>query len=148
MFIGSYQNQLDAKYRMIIPSKYRKELCPEDMAQKCIVTKGIDRCLYLYPISEWEKFAEKLAGLPKADSKARNFVRHFYGNAEECEMDKQGRITLPEALRAYARIDKELTTIGNGEKIEIWSHDVYENSDIVTDMDGDDIAQGMADYGI
>ncbi len=85
MFIGSYQNSIDAKYRMIVPSKYRDEL-----GLKCVITKGIDKCLYVYPVAEWESFAEKLKALPKADAKARNFVRHFYGNAEECEIDRQG----------------------------------------------------------
>ena len=143
MFIGSYEIQLDAKYRMIIPSKDREEL-----GMRCVITKGIDRCLYVYPIREWEAFAEKLAKLPKADSKARHFVRHFYGNAEECEVDKQGRVTVPQALRAYAGIDKELMTIGNGEKIEVWGRSVYKDSDIAQEMDGDDIALGMEAYGI
>ena len=143
MFIGSYENQLDAKYRMIIPSKYREEL-----GMRCVITKGIDRCLYVYPVREWEAFAEKLAKLPKSDKKARNFVRHFYGNAEECEVDKQGRVTVPQVLRSYAGIDKELVTIGNGEKIEVWGRSVYKDSDVVVEMDGDDIAEGMEAYGI
>ena len=143
MFIGSYENQLDAKYRMIIPSKYREEL-----GMRCVITKGIDRCLYVYPVREWEAFAEKLAKLPKSDKKARNFVRHFYGNAEECEVDKQGRVTVPQVLRGYAGIDKELVTIGNGEKIEVWGRSVYKDSDVVVEMDGDDIAEGMEAYGI
>jgi MraZ protein len=143
MFIGSYQNSIDAKYRMIVPSKYRDEL-----GLKCVITKGIDKCLYVYPVAEWESFAEKLKALPKADAKARNFVRHFYGNAEECEIDRQGRVTLPQALRAYGNIEKELMTIGNGEKIEVWSRDVYESSSEIAALDGTAIAEGMEDYGI
>lgn len=143
MFIGNYHNSIDAKCRMIIPSKYREEL-----GNRCVITQGIDRCLYVYPMSEWESFAEKLSRLPKADAKARNFVRHFYGNAEECEMDKQGRVTLPAALRRYGKIEKELMTIGNGEKIEVWSKEVWDQEMQTSQLDGDDIAEGMADYGI
>lgn len=143
MFIGSYNNSIDAKSRMIVPSKHRDEL-----GLKCVITKGIDKCLYIYPVSEWDAFSEKLAALPKADPKARNFVRHFYGNAEECEIDRQGRVTIPSALREYAGIEKELTTIGNGEKIEVWSREVFTESGVADSMDGDDIAKGMADYGI
>lgn len=143
MFIGSYQNSIDAKYRMIVPSKYRDEL-----GFKCIITKGIDKCLYVYPVSEWESFAEKLKALPKADAKARNFVRHFYGNAEECEIDRQGRVTLPPALRTYGEIEKELMTIGNGEKIEVWSREVFESSAEIAALEGAAIAEGMEDYGI
>lgn len=143
MFIGSYQNSIDAKFRMIIPSKYREEL-----GLKCIITKGIDKCLYIYPIVEWESFAEKLKALPKADAKARNFVRHFYGNAEECEIDRQGRVTLPSALREYGDIEKELMTIGNGEKIEVWSREVYESTAEIAALDGAAIAEGMEAYGI
>lgn len=143
MFIGSYKNSIDAKFRMIVPSKYRDEL-----GFKCVLTKGIDKCLYLYPMEEWEHFAEKLKALPKADTKARNFVRHFYGNAEECEIDRQGRITIPAPLRGYADMDKELMTIGNGEKIEVWSREVYDGDQEVYKLNGAAIAEGMEDYGI
>lgn len=143
MFMGSYNNSIDAKCRMIIPSKYREEL-----GLKCVITRGIDRCLYIYPISEWENFAEKLKQLPKADANARNFVRHFYGNAEDCEIDRQGRVTVPAPLREYAGIKKELTTIGDGEKIEVWSRDNWAAQQKEYEMSGEDIAKGMEQYGI
>lgn len=143
MFMGSYKNSIDAKSRMIIPSKYRDAL-----GLKCVVTKGIDRCLYIYPVDEWDNFAAKLATLPKADANARNFVRHFYANAEECEIDRQGRITISQTLRDYAGIQKELSTMGTGEKIEVWARDVWENDENAVDMDGAAIAEGMEKYGI
>lgn len=143
MFMGSYKNSIDVKSRMIIPSKYRDAL-----GLKCVVTKGIDRCLYIYPVDEWDNFAAKLATLPKADANARNFVRHFYANAEECEIDRQGRITISQTLRDYAGIQKELSTMGTGEKIEVWARDVWENDDNAVDMDGAAIAEGMEKYGI
>lgn len=143
MFMGSYNNSIDAKSRMIIPSKYRDEL-----GLKCVITRGIDKCLYIYPIPEWEAFSEQLSKLPKADPKARNFVRHFYGNAEECEIDRQGRVTVPAALRDYGQIEKELVTIGNGEKIEVWSRNVWDEDMQEAKLNGDDIAEGMENYGI
>ncbi len=143
MFIGSYDHNLDTKSRMIIPAKYREEL-----GFKCVVTKGIDTCLYVYPLEAWESFAEKLSQLPKTDSKARSFVRHFYGNAEECEIDKQGRITIPPMLKRYGQIEKEIVSIGNGEKIEVWSKKQYQEELDQSGDDGEQLAQGMQEYGI
>ena len=143
MFIGMYEHQLDTKNRMIVPSKLREEL-----GDKVVFTKGIDNCLYLYPVSEWEKFMEKLSKLPVSDPKARKFVRNFTSNAEECEMDKQGRITLPKTLRAKVDIKKELTTIGCMEKIEVWSREVYDAAQEEMTMTDEDIAEGMTVYGI
>ena len=95
-----------------------------------MLTLGIDNCIYLYPMKEWEVFMEKLAKLPISDPKARNFARNFTGNAEECEVDRQGRITLPQNLREQTGMVKELTTIGCMNKIEIWSREEYEAPEI------------------
>lgn len=143
MFMGKYQNSTDAKNRMIVPAKYRDEL-----GYKCVLTKGIDKCLYIYPMSEWEKFMEKLAKLPTSDANARAFVRHFYANAVECEIDRQGRMTLPQELREYAGIDRELVTVGILDKIEVWSRTEWENSDEGPQLAPADFAQKMAEYGI
>ena len=143
MFMGKYQNSIDAKIRMIVPSKYREEL-----GYKCVLTKGIDKCLYIYPMSEWERFMTKLSALPSSDMNARAFVRHFYANAVECEVDRQGRLTIPQELRDYAGIDKELVTIGILDKIEIWSRAEWENAEDGPQLAPEDIAQKMAEYGI
>ncbi|PWM67976.1 MAG: cell division/cell wall cluster transcriptional repressor MraZ [Eubacteriales Family XIII. Incertae Sedis bacterium] len=143
MFMGKYQNSIDAKNRMIVPSKYREEL-----GYKCVLTKGIDKCLYIYPMSEWERFMTKLSALPSSDMNARAFVRHFYANAVECEVDRQGRLTIPQELRDYAGIDKELVTIGILDKIEIWSRAEWENAEDGPQLAPEDIAQKMAEYGI
>ena len=89
MLMGEFQNSIDAKGRMIIPAKFRDEL-----GYKCVLTKGLDKCLYIYPMQEWDKLKEKLAQLPLSDPEARKFVRYMYGNAQECEIDKQGRISI------------------------------------------------------
>ena len=143
MFMCKYQNSIDAKNRMIVPSKYREEL-----GYKCVLTKGIDKCLYIYPMSEWERFMTKLSALPSSDMNARAFVRHFYANAVECEVDRQGRLTIPQELRDYAGIDKELVTIGILDKIEIWSRAEWENAEDGPQLAPEDIAQKMAEYGI
>ena len=143
MFMGKYQNSIDATNRMIVPSKYREEL-----GYKCVLTKGIDKCLYIYPMSEWERFMTKLSALPSSDMNARAFVRHFYANAVECEVDRQGRLTIPQELRDYAGIDKELVTIGILDKIEIWSRAEWENAEDGPQLAPEDIAQKMAEYGI
>ena len=143
MFIGTYNNSIDAKNRMIVPAKFREEL-----GYKVVLTLGIDNCIYLYPMKEWEVFMEKLAKLPISDPKARNFARNFTGNAEECEVDRQGRITLPQNLREQTGMVKELITIGCMNKIEIWSREEYEGAGDQVQMDRGEIAKGMVEYGI
>lgn len=143
MFMGTYNNSIDAKNRMIIPARFRDEL-----GYKVVLTKGIDNCIYLYSMEQWEKFMDKLSGLPVSDMRARNFVRNFTGSAEELEVDRQGRITLPQGLRDRVGIVKELTTIGCMDKIEIWSRQEYEGIQEDVEMTGAQIAEGMVEYGI
>ena len=124
MLIGEYQNQIDAKNRMIVPSKLR-----DDLGYKCVITKGLDDCLIAYPMQTWAKQEEALAGLPSTDPDARAFRRYLYQNATECEIDKQGRILIPAGLKAKAKIEKDLITIGVVDRIEIWAKEVYETSE-------------------
>lgn len=141
--MGEYQNSLDVKGRIIVPAKFRDEL-----GYKCVLTKGLDSCLYIYPMDEWMKFQEKLAKLPLSDSKARAFVRYFYASAVEAEVDKQGRLTIPQSLRSYAKIEKELVTIGVLDKVEIWSKQAYENAENGEKLEPSEFAQQMEAYGI
>lgn len=143
MLMGEYQNSIDAKGRVIVPAKFRDEL-----GYKCVLTKGLDNCLYIYPMSQWEKMQEKFAKLPLTDPKARSFVRYFYASAVECEVDKQGRLTIPPGLRTYAQIDKELVTIGVLERVEIWSKQVYESAENGGNLDPSEFAAQMELYNI
>lgn len=143
MLMGKYQNSIDAKCRMIVPSKYRDEL-----GYKCVLTKGIDKCLYIYPFAEWEKFKAKLEMLPSGDPNARRLVRHYFANAVECEIDKQGRMTLPQELREYACIEKELVTVGILNKIEVWSKTEWEKAEAEESLEPSDLAQKLENYGI
>ena len=132
MLMGKFQNSIDAKSRMIVPAKFREQLGYK----------------YIYPMAEWEKFMNKLSALPMSDANARAFIRHFYANAVESEIDKQGRITLPADLREYANIDKELVTIGNLDKIEVWSKEEWDSKDNMTQLSPAEVSQKMVEYGI
>ena len=141
MFMGTYYNSIDAKNRLIVPSKHRDQL-----AGKCVLTKGLDTCLYIYSMNEWDKLTEKIAELPESDPKVREYIRDHYANAVECEFDKQGRIVIPQPLIDYAKITKELVTMGAMKKIEIWSREVWETPDNEGSMQPEDYSEALAKY--
>lgn len=143
MLVGKYQNSIDAKCRMIVPAKFRDEL-----GGKCVISKAIEKYLEIHPMKEWQQFMEKLSSLPSADRKARQFARHFFASAVECEIDKQGRVTIPQELREYAGIEKDLVTIGAFDKIEIWGREEWEDSDSTKEMDSGELAEYMMRYDI
>ena len=122
MFIGEYSHSLDAKGRLIVPAKFR-----EGLGEHFILTKGIDTCLYIYTKEEWDKFAEKLHDLPITNANVRRFVRFFLSGAVECDTDNQGRIIIPQSLRTYAGLVKEVVSAGVGARIEVWSKDNWES---------------------
>lgn len=135
MFFGQFQNSIDAKNRVIIPAKYRDEL-----RNTCIITKGLDDCLEIYTAAAWEREQQKLETLPGSSSEARAYKRLRYANAVDCDMDKQGRIVLPPFLKEAARIEKDLVTIGMRDHLEIWSREVYEQSEVGGLMKAEDFA--------
>lgn len=116
MLIGEYRHNIDDKGRLIIPSKFR-----EDIGNKFIVTKGLDGCLFVYSMTEWEKIVAKLNTLPFTKKNARTFNRFFLSGASICEFDKQGRINILNSLIDYAEIKKECSIIGVNDRLEIWS---------------------------
>lgn len=142
MFIGEYQHALDAKSRMIVPSKLRDELGP-----KFVITKGLDGCLYVYPLEEWKVLEEKLKKLPLTNKNARAFVRFFFSGATEIEMDKQGRGLIPQNLKEYAGIEKEIVSIGVLTRVEIWSKEKWQEYND-SNIDYESIAENMNDLGI
>lgn len=107
MFMGEYQHNIDAKGRIIIPAKFR-----QDLGDKFVVTRGMDGCLFGYPMAEWEKIQDKIDNLPVNKKDARYFTRFFFSAAVECEFDKQGRINIPNVLRKYAQIEKKCVVVG------------------------------------
>ena len=120
MFIGEYHHSIDEKGRIIIPMKFREEL-----GNNFIVTRGIENCLFVYPMSNWEKITNKLNSLPFTKKDARNFNRFFMSGATEVELDKQGRVNISSPLIDYAKLEKECVVIGTGDRLEIWSNKTW-----------------------
>ncbi len=141
MFMGEYNHTIDAKGRLIIPSKFR-----EILGDAFVVTKGLDGCLFVYDNQEWKRFEEKLRSLPITNKEARQFVRFFLAGATEAEVDKQGRILIPNVLREFAEITKDVVLVGVGSRIEIWSRERFEETASFEDMD--EIAEHMAELGL
>ncbi len=143
LFLGEYQHSLDSKGRLIVPARFR-----EGLGETFIVTRGLDHCLFAYPMSEWKLIEEKLKSLPLTQSDARAFVRFFFSGATECEMDKQGRITLPLNLREYAQLDKDVVSVGVSTRVEFWSRDRWEDYVKQASESFDAIAEKIVDLGI
>ena len=120
MLIGEYHHNIDEKGRLIIPSKFR-----EDIGNSFVVTRGLDGCLFVYSLVEWEKIVAKLKKLPFTKKDARTFTRFFLASATVCEFDKQGRINLVNSLIKYADLKKECVVIGVNDRLEIWALDKY-----------------------
>ena len=145
MFVGKYYNSIDSKSRVIVPAKFREEL-----GSKCVIAKALDECLTIYTCDEWQKFVDKLDALPTSSPKARKEKRHYFSSAAECDVDKQGRITIPQELKIYAGIEKELITVGSNKTIEIWSKEFWEEQldpDTGELMDASEAAEGLEIYG-
>ncbi|MGE5677416.1 MAG: division/cell wall cluster transcriptional repressor MraZ [Pseudomonadota bacterium] len=143
MFIGEYQHTLDPKNRVIMPSKFREKL-----GDSFVMTKGLDNCLFIYSSEEWSRVEEKLKSLPMTSKDARAFVRFFFAGACECELDKQGRIVMPNNLKDYARIDKELVIVGVSTRIEIWSREEWNKFNNDANISYEDVAEKMSQLGI
>ncbi len=143
MFLGEYQHALDNKGRITIPSRFR-----ELLGERFVATKGLDNCIFLYPLEEWKSIEEKLHLLPLTRSDVRSFVRFFFSGAAELELDKQGRSVLGLNLRSYAGIEKDVTVIGVGSRIEIWASDKWESYNQDAAASYEIIAEKMVDLGI
>ena len=143
MLIGEYEHSLDAKGRLIMPSKLR-----EDIGEKFIITKGLDGCLFVFSQEEWLKFEEKLKTLPLSNKNARDFVRFFLSGATECEIDKQGRFLITSILRDYANMEKDVVIIGVGTRLEIWNKDKWKKYNSDENISADEIAENMTMLGI
>ncbi len=141
MLMGEYEHTLDAKGRISMPAKLRK-----DMGDKFILTKGLDGCLFAFSQEEWLNFENKLKLLPLSDKNARNFVRYFLAGATECELDKQGRFLIPANLRISANLEKEAIIIGVGTRLEIWNKATWKSKD--EEISLDEIAENMTMLGI
>ncbi|WP_260294971.1 division/cell wall cluster transcriptional repressor MraZ [Sedimenticola hydrogenitrophicus] len=122
MFRGVNRLNLDAKGRLAVPTRYRERL-QERCAAELVVTIDLDHCLLIYPLPEWQEIERKLMKLPSFNKAARNLQRLLVGHATEVEMDGQGRVLLPPALRDFAHLDKHVVLIGQGNKFELWDEE-------------------------
>ncbi|MEH6995422.1 division/cell wall cluster transcriptional repressor MraZ [Bacillus sp. EB106-08-02-XG196] len=143
MFMGEYHHSIDIKGRMIVPSKFR-----EDLGEMFIITRGLDQCLFGYPLSEWALIEEKLKGLPLTKKDARAFTRFFFSGATESELDKQGRINIPAPLLQYAKLEKECVVLGVSNRIEIWSKQIWEDYFSQSEDSFAEIAENMIGFDI
>ena len=142
MFMGEYSHNIDAKGRMIVPSKFREQLGDE-----FVVTKGLDGCLFVYPNEEWQNIEEKFRNVPLTSKDARKFSRFFFAGATTCEVDKQGRILIPSVLREFASLQKDVVFVGVGSRIEIWSKESWNDSISNYDDNMDEVAENMDSLG-
>lgn len=141
MFMGEYNHTVDAKGRLIVPSKFRDQLGDE-----FVVTRGLDGCLFAYSSEEWKNIEARISDLPQFAKKARTIKRFLIAGATVCEVDKQGRILLPVGLREFAGIEKEIVLAGMVNHIEIWNKDRWEEVNQYDDVE--EIAEHMASLGL
>lgn len=143
MFIGEFSHSLDEKGRVNVPAKFRKGL-----VKGLVVTRGIDRCLSVYPRDEWQQIAGKLASLPLSQHKSRAFTRLILAGAWDANLDSQGRIVLPEYLRKYASLTKHVIVAGLYNRFEIWDEDAWNEYRAKAEKDSENIAEALTDLGV
>ncbi|WP_204552895.1 division/cell wall cluster transcriptional repressor MraZ [Bacillus ectoiniformans] len=143
MFMGEYQHNVDAKGRLIIPAKLR-----EHLGESFVLTRGLDQCLFGYPMNEWKVLEDKMKALPLTKKDARAFIRFFFSGASDCELDKQGRINIPSTLLSYAKLEKECIILGVSNRIEIWDKSIWEDYFMKSEESFSEIAENMIDFDI
>jgi len=141
MFTGEYLHTLDVKGRIIIPSRLR-----DDLGDNFVITRGLDQCLFIYPLNEWERLESKLKQLPFTRGDSRAFTRLFFSGAMEVEADKQGRILIPQNLREYAGIEKDVMIIGVSNRVEMWSETAWKEYYSEASSNYEDLAEKLVDF--
>ena len=140
MFIGEYHHNLDSKGRIIVPSKFREEL-----HTTFILTRGLDGCLTIYSLKQWEKLFEEVNKLPTTKKAARAYVRMLTSTATECTLDSQGRIAIPSFLSKPVNIVKECIIIGANDHIEIWDKQTWDNYYLEASDNFEEVAENLSD---
>lgn len=143
MFIGEYTISMDAKGRIAVPAKFRALL-----NANAVVTQGLDKSLFLYPKQAWDKIAVKIAGLPLAKSGSRAFARMMLAGAYEVDLDKQGRMMVPEYLRKFASLTKKVVVAGLYDRIEIWNEEEWIAYKASTERESGAIAESLGELGV
>lgn len=142
MFLGEYHHSLDEKGRLAIPAKFR-----EALKGGAVATKGLDNCLFLYPKTEWETLASKMASLPFNKANDRALARHFLAGAMDLDFDSQGRTVLPEYLRTFANLKKKIVVAGLYNRLEIWDEEAWEKYKTDSEKETNAIAEALDGIG-
>ena len=143
MFIGEYSHTIDKKKRVAIPSKFRKEL-----GKRAVITRGLDNCLVMYPMKEWQTLAEKLGSLPATQVDARGFARIMLAGAMDVNLDNLGRILIPDYLKNYAFLKKNVVITGIFNRLEVWDEKRWQEYKKKTEMAVGDIAERLKELGV
>jgi len=143
MLIGEYRYNIDAKGRLMIPAKFR-----QIFGLEAIVTRGIDKCLFVFPKAEWGKVVDKLLKLPISQANSRAFTRLILSGAHQVEIDNQGRVLIPENLRKYAEITKRVVIVGLYSRLEIWDEKNWEKYKEESEKQAQEIAEKLSELGI
>ena len=141
MFMGEFHHTIDSKGRLIIPSKFR-----QDIGDSFVITRGMDGCLFGYPMNQWNKLEAQLDKLPLTKKDARAFTRFFYSAATEVEFDKQGRINLSAPLIKFAKLQKNCVVVGVSDRIEIWDAENWDKFSEEAEENFEDISEKMTDF--
>ena len=139
MFIGEYRHTFDAKNRISLPAKFRKGL-----GKTVIVTRGLDRCLFVYPMQAWKKEAEKLAQYSTGSAAGRGLSRLMLSGASEADVDSAGRILVPDYLKSFATLSTKTVVAGVNERVELWDEDAWDTYTTTIERDADALAESLA----
>jgi len=143
MLIGEYKHTLDPKKRLSLPSKWRKEL-----GSTLVVTRGLDNCLFVYPLTEWEKITEKIGQLPLGQADTRSFNRFFLSGAVEVEVDSVGRILVPDFLKQFGKLESSVVLAGIHTRIEIWDEHRWNEYKRKIESQADALAEKLGEIGV
>ena len=143
MFIGEYQHVLDSKKRVAVPAKFRSKF-----KKGAVVTRGLDGCLFVYTAEEWKKIAEKLGSMPVGEKGTRSFIRMVLAGAVDSKLDSQGRILIPEFLKEYANLSKEVVVAGLFNRLEIWDSKAWEKYKKEAEKNQDEVAEQLGRLGM
>jgi len=143
MLIGEYKHTLDTKRRLSLPSKWRDEL-----GKKLVITRGLDNCLFVYTLKEWEKITEKVGQLPLGQADTRSFNRFFLSGAVEAEVDSVGRILVPDFLKDFATLDTKVVLAGIHNRVEIWDENRWETYKKSIEAQADALAEKLGSIGV
>ncbi len=143
MLIGEYTHRVDPKKRLAVPAKFRKEI-----GKKAVITKGLDQCLVVYPLVEWEKVAEALGRLPTGKSENRNFVRDIFSGAADVDVDSLGRILIPEYLKNFADLKEKVVIVGVYKRLEIWNEQKWNEYKSRVEKQTDVLAEKLGELGV